>query len=333
MIQRHLILPLSLLFILTGCAKQNLVQENRFLMNTVVSIKVPHSTHQDTGAAIDKSFRRIKEIGNLMNRYYEDSECASINRLKFGDVIRISPEMVFVLRRSLELYRVTEGAFDVTISPLIDLWGSYKKKEAIPTEEEIKIALSKIGSENILIDDDRSLRFNRDGVKIDLSGIAKGYAVDEAIRVLKENGIRNGLVNAGGDMYCLGEGPDRKGWRVGIRHPRKSELLGTLILVDKAVATSGDYQDFFIVNEKRYSHILDPRSGYPVSDIPMSVTVVGPDCITVDGLATAISVMGPGDGLRLAEKLDGIEAIVVSKDGDKLRIDATTGVKDIYESL
>ena len=332
MIRRLSFLSLILFLILTGCQRTELVQESRLMMDTIVSIKAPHSSQNNVRPAIEGAFSRMEEIEKLMNKYDQDSECARINRLRPGDEIEISPEVASVLKKAHELNRITEGAFDITVSPLVDLWDFYKGKDEIPTSEEVKAVLTRVGKRKLILND-RVVSFTQDGITIDLSSIAKGFAVDEAIRALKESGIENGLVDAGGDIYCLGSGPDKKGWRVGIRHPRKKEFLGSLILKDRAVATSGDYEKFFIVGENRYSHILDPRSGYPVSDLPMSVTVVASDCITADGLATAISVLGPRDGLRFAEGLDGVEALVVSRGKRDLKVDMTSGLKKIYEGL
>lgn len=331
--KRYLALFLISLLMLTGCKKDTMIEETRLMMGTIVNIKVPYVYNKDIKEIMNKSFSRIKNIERLLNRFDKDSQVSSINRLGLEDELKLDPETVFVLKRSLELNRLTDGAFDITISPLVELWGFYEQKGDLPSGEEIRKILPYIGSENILLKEAGTIRVLRQGVKIDLSGIAKGYAVDEAIRVLKENGIENGLVEAGGDMYCLGRGPKKSPWRIGIMHPRKDELLGALTVSDKAVATSGDYQKFFIKDKKRYSHIIDPRTGYPISDIPASVTVIANDCITADGLATAISVMGPTDGLKFIEEFNDVEAIVVSDLKDELKIDASSGIKDYYESF
>ncbi len=299
--RKFLILPI-ILFIVLGCSKKDyLVEESRLMMGTVVKVKAP------TKAAITEAFSKMEEIERLVESFDE----------RAGDEIALNPKMAYLLRKASELRRITGGAFDITVSPLVELWSSYAKdQEKIPDQEEIAAALSKMGSE-----------------KGDFSGIAKGFAVDEAIGALREGGVGSGLVDAGGDIYCLGFGPGKKPWRVGVKDPRGDGMIGTLLLEDKAVATSGDYQKFFIVNGIRYSHIVDPRSGYPVGDNPMSATIVAPDCITADGLATAIMVMGPVRGLELVEGLDGVEAVVVSEDRGRLRIDRSSGLEDIYEGL
>ncbi|MDB4349356.1 FAD:protein FMN transferase [Omnitrophica bacterium] len=328
-----LFLALSSAFISAGCGRDVALKESRFIMDTVVNIKVRLSAEDNARQAIEEAFSKMKELERLISKYDEASEVALINRSRADDKIAISPDTALVLKKAKKLAEMTNGAFDITVAPLVDLWNSYKEKNGVPTQDEIERVCLRIGFVNILFEGDRNLRLLRDDIRIDLSGIAKGYVVDEAIKVLKANGIRNGLVDAGGDIFCLGQGPDENGWRIGIRNPRKESLIGTLNLSDKAVATSGDYQRFFVKDKKRYSHIIDPRNGYPVSDTPMSVTVLAPDCITADGLATAISVMGSHDGLKLAEDLEDIEAIIISKQEGTLKIDVTSGVKNFYEKL
>ena len=243
MIRIYSFLFLALSLLLTGCENSpEIVQESRFLMGTMVSIKAPSS------AVIEKSFFRIKEVADLMNKYDSKSECASINRLGAGETIKISRDMAFVLRKSLQLNQITRGAFDVTISPLVDLWSLTKQTRQVPPHKDILLALSKVNSKYILLRDDDTLRLSSQDIKIDLSGIAKGYAVDKAVETLKKNGIKNGLVDAGGDMYCLGSGPHKDGWRIGVKHPRGPGLIGVLTLTDKAVATSGDYQNYYTID-------------------------------------------------------------------------------------
>ncbi len=335
MIIRHIILSLTTLLIgaSLGCDGDTLFKESRLIMDTIVNIKVSNGRTPHLKTAVNMALNNMEELEKSLNKYDRESEVSRINKMRADDRIPIGPDMAFLLNRALELRASTGGAFDVTISPLVDLWKNAGKDGFIPSREEIEKARSNVGTEDLILNDDNSLIMGRDGIKLDLSGIAKGYAVDQAISVLKANGVKNGIVEAGGDIHCFGRGPRNKEWRIGVRNPRKDSIIGVLALRDKAVATSGDYYRFFIKDGKRYSHIIDPRTGYPVSDSPMSVTVIAPDCLTADALATAITVMGPSEGLRFAEGLNGIEAIIISRDGEELRIDLTSGAKNIYEEL
>lgn len=327
------IIAFVLLLSLAGCAREAVTEESRLMMGTVVNMKIASDAQKDfLKDVIESSFSKMEEIESITNRFDEKSETALINKANPGEEITLSPQMSSVIKKSLELNSITEGAFDVTISPLAELWGFYgKEKPAVPSSGDIENVLARTGTDKITFNDKGTLRINRDGIDLDFSGIAKGCAVDEAVKVLKSKGINNALIDAGGDLYCLGEGPHKTGWRVGVRHPRERRFLGVLTLIDKAVATSGDYENYFFIDGKRYSHILDPRSGYPVSGGPLSVTIVAQDCMTADGLATAMSVLSTLEGLQLAEALDGVDAMLVSEINGELRVDTTSGLRDIYE--
>jgi len=165
-------------------------------------------------------------------------------------------------------------------------------------------------------------------MSLDLGGIAKGYAVDKAIVVLRKEGIEAALLNAGGDIYCLGGRDKNKKWRVALQHPRKkNSILTVLELEDMACATSGDYQKYIQIDGRRYSHIINPKSGYPCTDVPASVTVLAEDCASADALATSIFVLGPKKGIDLINRLENTEAIVVSLQEEKLDILLSRGLK------
>jgi len=329
--KRIIIMALSLIT-LSACARQEIAHETRIMMDTMVSVKIPLRGQSFARQAIEESFWKMKDTQAIMNRHRPNGELWLINSLQPGEEIIVSPVMSGVLNKCIELNRLSCGAFDITVTPLVSLWSDYKKMGVCPAKEDIKAALENGGIENIDLKGS-TLSMRRKKVRLDLSGIAKGYVVDEGIKALKKRGINNCLIDAGGDIYCLGSGPDNKGWRVGIRHPREDSLIGTLTLRDQAVATSGDYQRFFMVDGRRFSHIIDPRTGYPVNNNVMSATVITDDCVTADGLATALMVLGPVEGLRLAEELGGVEAITVSEGKDGLIINTTSGVTDLYESL
>ncbi|MFH1752821.1 MAG: FAD:protein FMN transferase [Candidatus Omnitrophota bacterium] len=326
---------LAIVFIAGGCGKPRIAEESRVMMDTVVNIKAVMPDRRDAKPAIAKSFGRIKEIEGLLNKYDDKSEVALINGMKAGDKRKISAHMAFVLRRAFELSLLTDGAFDITVSPLVDIWSACRKGPGgqIPSEDMIRAALSRIGHEKIALDDSGNLSLLENGILIDLSAIAKGYAVDSAVEVLRTNGIKHGIVDAGGDIYCLGSAPDAEPWRIGIKNPRKGAVIGTLTLEDKAVATSGDYEKFLAYNGKRYSHIVDPRSGYPALAAPISATVIARDCITADGMATALSAMSVPEGLGLIERLDGIDAILISTMGDEIKVYISSGLDGCYEGI
>jgi thiamine biosynthesis lipoprotein len=185
--------------------------------------------------------------------------------------------------------------------------------------------MEKTGSRDIILDNAAgTVGFAKDGMAIDMGGIAKGYATDRAVDILRKNGIRNAIVNCGGDMYCLGRRSQKLQWKVGIRHPRDKENLALeLSLEDRAVDTSGDYEKYFMIGQKRYSHIIDPRTGYPIGGNVVSASVIAGDSVTADAFATALCILG-------REGMSDLEAIIfVSEDG-KLRNEMSNGVKEKY---
>ncbi|MFH1753889.1 MAG: FAD:protein FMN transferase [Candidatus Omnitrophota bacterium] len=332
---RPLVLSLIIMIAFTssGCDKPSSFKRSRLIMDTIVNIKVSEPSSLLQKKAVAMAFDEMEELEKVLSKYDEASEVALINRMHKEESLPLGRDTAFLLSKALDLYSLTEGAFDVTVSELVDLWNDSKRASTLPSSEEIEEARTLVGSGYLRLDVDGTLTLKREGVKLDLSGIAKGYAVDRAVAVLKDSGIESGIVDAGGDIYCFGPGPRGKEWRVGVRNPRDDSLIGALSLRDAAVATSGDYYRFFIIGEKRYSHIIDPRTGSPVSETPMSVTVIAPDCLTADAMATAITVMGPSIGLDFAENQREIEAIIISKDGDGFKVELTSGAKALYEEL
>lgn len=304
------------------------------LMGTMVQIKVPLDSREDeirVGIAVRKAFEEIERLERIFSTYKDDSDISKINRLKAGEALKIQPEVFELIEKSIEFDRITKGAFDITVKPLVDLWNAAKVKKEIPTDSQIKNALARVGSQGIILDSvARTISFRNEGMALDLGGIAQGYATDRAIQVLQENGIKNAIVNLGGDMYCLGRRSKKDLWKVGIQHPRKrNELYLELKLEDKAINTSGDYEKYFILNSKRYSHIIDPKTGYPIGDNTVSATIIAKDTTSSDALATALCVLGQ-EGMGIINSMEDVDAILILKEGDILRIEMSEEVKTRY---
>ncbi|MCM8790422.1 MAG: FAD:protein FMN transferase [Candidatus Omnitrophica bacterium] len=302
-------------------------------MGTIVQIKVPLRPGLDKKAAdyaIDRAFDEIDRVEKVFSVYRQDSEISRINGLKLGEEMKITTETFSLIERSVEYTKKTSGAFDITVYPLVRLWQDARMSGRLPAVSEIKKALEKVGAANIILDKTKmTISFAKDGVAIDLGGVAKGYATDRAIKVLQEIGIRDAIVNSGGDIYCLGARSKFRPWRVGIRHPRKSsEVFMELDVMDEAVVTSGDYEKYFTLEGRRYSHIIDPRTGYPVGDYIISATVVSEDTVRADMLATALCVLGR-EGLKIVDSEKAMAAIVV-KDGDKMKVEMAGNVRGSF---
>ncbi len=311
-----------------------MVEKEAFLMGTIVQIKVPASERKRSGeivGAIDKAFNEIARIESLLSVYKEDSEVSKINRLKKDEVLKISDETFGLIKKSIDYSFRTDGAFDITVKPLVDIWAKAKTLGALPGEEDIKNAVERVGSKYVVLDSLRkTISFKKEAMAIDLGGVAKGYAADRAAKVLIANGIHNAIVNPGGNMYCLGAPSAKKLWNVGIQHPReRGRIFLKLKVRNKAVITSGDYERFFMLGGRRYSHIIDPRNGYPMGDGNISSTVIADDASAADILATALCILGD-KGLKLLDIGHGEDALIISQVKDKFVVKTTEDFMDRY---
>lgn len=282
-----------------------LYRQKRVALGTFVEVI---STEQE---AIDIAFKEIDRVEKLLSKYKPGSEVYILN--KKGRVLA-SPDTFHLIKKAKEFYYLTDGAFDITVGPLMDLWGFTTKEYSRPPEEKIRKVSRLIGSDKIILrPKDNMIQFKLSGMQVDLGAIAKGYAVDCAVKKLKDANIENALVNAGGQVYCLGT-RFLKPWKVAIMdNPHNPAKDRYLYLQDKAVSTSGDYGQFFTDNHKVYGHIFDPKTGYPKPADFFSVTVIADDSMTADFLSTAIFVLGEEDGLALASKFKGAQVRIIRK--------------------
>lgn len=324
------LLAMTAVLFLAGCANNGIISKTYLMMGSTADISAAGPISKEAKiAAIDKAFERIRQIERLMSFYDSRSDVSNINN--FADIrpIEVSDDTIKVLKRADEINKITGGAFDITVAPLVELWGFGPggARLKIPAERDIKEALKLVGADNLKIDYARkTVRFMRRGMKIDLGGIAAGYAVDCAIESLKENGIKNAMVNIGGEVSCIGTSGPGRSWRIGIQHPRvKSELLAMVDIKNKAISTSGDYENFFFQGKKRISHIINPHTGMPVSDVPASVSIIAPDCVTADALATAVFVLGPEKGMSILNKMASVSGMIAVSDNNRIKIYKTDG--------
>ena len=294
----------------------------RLLMGTVVEIRVHDEDADRFDPAVTEAFDAMAAIEQRMSPHVPDSE---LNRISAAtEPIAISHETQKVLKIALEVMSASGGAFDPGLGRLVQLWGFAEGEPGLPDEEAIRSALRGTGPGDLQLVDGEVFKLDP-ALAVDLGGVAKGYAIDRAVAVLTAAGVRHAAVNAGGDIRLIG---DRGGapWRIGIQHPRQSEIvLARLNLADRAVVTSGDYERSFERNGVRYHHILDPVTGYPARQC-QAVTVVAADAARADALATAIFVLGPEQGMALLETTAGVEGLIVAADGT---IATTAGLKEM----
>jgi thiamine biosynthesis lipoprotein len=267
-----------------------------------------------------------------MSDYKNDSEISRVNSQAYEKAVKLSESTYEVLQRSIEFSKMTDGAFDVTIGPLVSLFRKAKESKVAPTEQQIAQAKSKVGFEKLKLDNEnRTVRFSEKGMLLDLGGIAKGYAIDKAIEAARRCGAIGAMIDIGGDVRCFGLPPKgRDHWLIGLQDPNSAiegmeggGLRLVLKATNEAIATSGDYQQFVIIEGKRYSHIMDRRTGKSAESLS-SVTIITDDATDADALATSVSVMGGEKGLALIEKLPNTEAILISP-GPKYEITKTPG--------
>jgi FAD:protein FMN transferase len=299
----------SLLF--TACSDPNAFSHRRsqFLMGTLVEISVIEKDEELAITAIQEAFREIRRLENLMSIHIPDSELSKINQAAGKNPVSVSKELITVIQRSLFWSEKTAGAFDITIGPAQELWNF--ETPSLPSNSSIADAVKKIDFRKIHIEE-QNIFLPEKGMRLNLGAIAKGYAVDKAIDILKKNKIQSALINAGGDLKSLGKRSDQLNWRIGLQHPRNSEsLLASFSISGNAVATSGDYQKYFEQNGKRYHHILDPKTGYPAASGSMSATVISSNVMDADALSTAIFVLGSEKGIALLDSLNNVEGLIV----------------------
>ena len=314
---------LFLLCLPQGCnARKEVVFTGR-TMGTTYHIKVVASYFKGTSGLQKKIDARLKAINQSMSTYIHDSEISRFNRSTITDKpFRVSDDFFRVFKVAQHLYTLTNGAWDGTIKPLVDIWGfgSGEQEDSLPDAAAIGSTLKTVGFHQIDSFDQGSVQKKHPSVTLDFASIAKGYAVDQIALLLISNKIDNFIVEIGGEVFASGVRQDGKKWRVGVNVPDKEaslqDLYSVVQLSNLAMATSGDYRNFIERDGVTYSHIIDPRTGYPLQNGVAGVTILAADCTLADGLATAIVVMGMEQGIALIEKLPGVEGLVIVRDPD-----------------
>lgn len=283
------------------------VEQTRSLMGTFATVTV-YSDKETADNAIGAAFTRMEEIEREASTFIDQSEVSQLNRDGYLDTP--SHDILELLTMSADYSQLTDGYFDITVKPLLDLWsGGLWQESEEAQQSKIDETLGLVGWDKISIKDNR-IDLEVEGMEITLGGIAKGYAADEALEVLRDMGIKHALVNVGGDMSTLGSKPDGKPWSVAMVNPDDtSQSLATFNISGKAIATSGNYERYFDP-EKEVHHIINPKTGYSANE-SISVTVIAENGMQADALATGVFVMGPEEGMNLVESLDGVESLIV----------------------
>ena len=318
-----------------GEPRLTITTEHRVMMDTDVAITV-YAPPADSSARIhqdiERAFAAFNRIDSLMSSYRDDSEVAKINRRAAGEAVPITAAMDSVVQTSLWASRLSAGAFDITIAPVLWLWGFGTDHLGLPDSQRIADALPLVGYRH-LVAGNGTLHFLQTGMGIDLGGVAKGYAVDVAVETLARAGYRDVMIKAGGDLRARSSPLTRGRRHIWIQHPRAADkFFGKFLFDEGAVSTSGDYERFFEVEGVRYHHVMDPQTGYPARRA-VSATVLARHSVTADALDNALFVLGPERGIALADSLPGIEAVVLSIVADKIQWRATRGLAGRLEII
>lgn len=298
-----------------------------FEMGTFVEIRVYGG--RETDKAVSRGFERLREIERLMSTSIPESDIFRVNVAPLGTPVRVHPDTAEVVSSAIAYAEMTRGAFDPTIGGLVELWAIGSGNETVPDPSEIEDALVYVGYENLTVDRTQSEIARLTGLRVDLGAIAKGYASDEIAEILTENNVSGGVVDLGGNIRVFGSNPLRRHWRIGIQDPfrPRGSYIGTVDISAGAVATSGDYERYFVADGVRYHHILDPESGYPASPELRSVTVIAQTGMAADALSTGLFVLGIDELFDFIANTQSVEAIAVTTDR---RVIVSSGIADAF---
>jgi thiamine biosynthesis lipoprotein len=301
-------------------------------MGSVLEITLADSEPRRDCDALEAAFAEASRIECLLSAFRPESELSRLNRDAPRGPVKADPELLWLIGEARRYSRASDGAVDVTVAPLMRLWRFRDDRNggmplAPPSPEEIRSLLACVGSEHVTVDSDTgTVAYDAPGVELEFGGMGKGYAVDAVVRVLRAHGISSALVAFGSTTYAIGRPPGQRAWRIGIRHPRDdARVLAAVRLVDRAIATSGDYEQWIRIAGLRYGHILDPRSGRPAAGAS-SASVVAPTALEADAFSTAAFVLGPQQGAALLGR-QGFEGMMVSDDRGRLATIPTEGWK------
>ncbi len=290
---------------------------------------------------VDLAIQRIQEIEQRMSVTIADSDISKINDAAGKDAIKVNSDTFYVIQKAIQYGELIRGYFDISILPIVKLWDISGDSPRIPDKEELQQILPLVDYKKIILDEqDQTVFLEQEGMAIDLGGIAKGYVGDEVVRILKEHGVTNALINLGGNIAVINGKEDGSPWRIGIQNPRldddneKRGHVAALPTTGNSIVTSGDYERYMVEvfqqTGERYHHIFDTSTGYPAQNGLISVTIVTESGIDADALSTSLFVMGLEQGLKLANELEGIEAMFITEDK---AIYLSEGLKDQISSV
>ena len=309
---------ITLLLLCTLCQSQVLRRRTTMLMGSRFDITVVAKDKAAAEACIDTAIAEITRIENLISEWRPETQVSLINKNAGIQPVKVDKELFDLTERALYFSEITGGAFDISFAAMDRIWKFDGSMTQMPDEETVKKSVAKVGYRNIILDRDKQTIFLKNGgMKIGFGSIGKGYAADKAKELLIAKGVKAGIVNASGDMNTWGRQPNKKPWTVGITNPVNKDSIFAIVPLKKysAVVTSGNYEQFIMLNGRRYSHIINPVTGYPATGVS-SVTVFGASAEVANGFSTAIMVLGKDAGLKLLNQYKNLSCVVVTDEGE-----------------
>ncbi|SHG91473.1 FAD:protein FMN transferase [Tepidibacter thalassicus] len=313
-----------------GPIKSNPVSKTEFVLGTVVTVKIYDDVSEEV---FNKIFNRLREIEHKMTINKEDSEVMRINSNSGKDFVKVSNDTFYVIKKGKYFSSLSNGKFDITIGPLVKLWNIGTEYARVPSKYEIDKKIKLVDYNNVVLNESqKSIMLKEKGMVLDLGGIAKGYAADEIVKILKESNIKHAIINLGGNVFAYGNKPDGTSWKIGIQNPfsQRGDYMGIVNISNKTVVTSGIYERFFEKDGKRYHHILDTVTGYPVENNLVGVSIITNTSIDADALSTAVFSLGLRKGMDFIEKLSDVDAIFITRD---YNVYITSGLKENFKLI
>lgn len=293
------------------------LSKTEFLMDTIMTVKIFDNQSEEL---MEEVFDRLRDIEAKMSFTIDTSDVNLVNKNAGIKPVKVDSETYFVLEKAIKYAELSDGYYEPTIGPLVDLWNiksSDEERDSIPSEAEIMEKKSLIDYEKLQLADDFDVYLSEKNMKINLGSIAKGYAADQVKKILGENGVKSAIIDLGGNVYAYGDKGGNE-WKIGVQDPNKvtGQKFGTINIKNKSIVSSGSYERYFIYKGKRYHHIINPKTGYPTDNGLLGVTIVSDKSIDGDALSTTIFVLGLEKGKQLISKLDGIEAVFITEDDE-----------------
>lgn len=316
---------------LTSCNKSiGIYEKTEFMMDTVINLKIYDG---ENPKAMDEGIEKLKEIENIMSAHIEDSDISKINQNAGIKPIEVDKSLYEVIEKAIEIAELSNGAYEPTIGPLVDLWNikeGVSERTSLPLEKEIENAKSLVDYKKIKLLDGNKVYLEEKGMKLDLGGIVKGYAADTVRDIFLENGIKSAIIDLGGNVYTIGNKSDGNDWSIGIQDPINigGSYMGVLKLKDKTIVTSGDYERYFEFEGERYHHIIDTKTGYPSKSDLAGVSIISDNSMEADALSTAVFVLGKEKGEELLNKIENTDGIYILKNKN---IFIDKNLKDLFE--